>query len=64
MLLGARDLAKGEAAAAELKKEGIDARPVKLDVDNAADHAAVAKLIEKEFGSARYSDQQCGHHAG
>lgn len=51
ILLGARDLAKGEAAAAELKKEGIDARAVKLDVVDAADHEAVAKLIEKEFGA-------------
>lgn len=50
VLLGARDLAKSEAAAAELKKEVIDARAMKLDVSNAADYAAVAKLIEKEFG--------------
>ena len=32
VLVGARDLKKGEAAAAELKKEGIDARALKLDV--------------------------------
>src|SRR5438128_2275984 len=51
VLLGARDLAKGEAAAAALKKEGIDARAVKLDVVDAADHTAVAKLIEREFGA-------------
>jgi NAD(P)-dependent dehydrogenase (short-subunit alcohol dehydrogenase family) len=51
VLLGARDLAKGEAAAAQLKKEGIDARAVKLDVLDTTDHAAVAKLIEKEFGA-------------
>ena len=50
VLLGARDLEKGEAAAAELKKEGIDARAVKLDVVNAADVKAVAAKIEKEFG--------------
>lgn len=50
VLVGARDLAKGEAAVASLKKDGIDARAVKLDVDNPADYAAVAKLIEKEFG--------------
>ena len=50
VLVGARELAKSEAAASELKKEGIDARAVKLDVSNAADYAAVAKLIEKEFG--------------
>src|SRR3984957_16637432 len=50
VLVGARDLAKGEAAVAELKKEGVDARAVKLDVDNSSDYAAVAKLIEKDFG--------------
>jgi NAD(P)-dependent dehydrogenase (short-subunit alcohol dehydrogenase family) len=50
VLVGARDLAKGEAAVAELKKDGVDARAVKLDVDNPSDYAAVAKLIEKDFG--------------
>lgn len=50
VLLGARDLAKGEAAAAALKKDGIDARAVKLDVEKPADYAAVVKLIEKDFG--------------
>jgi NAD(P)-dependent dehydrogenase (short-subunit alcohol dehydrogenase family) len=50
VLVGARELAKGEAAVAELKKDGVDARAVKLDVLDRADYAAVAKLIEKEFG--------------
>jgi NAD(P)-dependent dehydrogenase (short-subunit alcohol dehydrogenase family) len=50
VILGARDLAKGEAAAAALKKEGIDARAVKLDVVNPADVKAVADKIEKDFG--------------
>src|SRR6202453_3313098 len=50
VLLGARDLAKGEAAVAELKKDGVDARAVKLDVDNSADYTAIAKLIEKDYG--------------
>src|SRR5271168_690424 len=50
VLVGARDLAKGEAAVAELKKDGVDARAVKLDVDNSADYAAIAKLIEKDYG--------------
>ena len=50
VILGARDLAKGEAAAAELKKEGIDATAVKFDVVNAADVQAAADKIEKEFG--------------
>jgi NAD(P)-dependent dehydrogenase (short-subunit alcohol dehydrogenase family) len=50
VLVGARDLAKGEAAVAELKKDGVDARAVKLDVDNSADYEAVNKLIEKDYG--------------
>jgi len=50
VLLGARELAKGEAAAASLKKDGIDARAVKLDVAAPADYIAAAKLIEKDFG--------------
>jgi NAD(P)-dependent dehydrogenase (short-subunit alcohol dehydrogenase family) len=50
VLIGVRDVAKGEAAVAELKKDGVEARAVKLDVDNAADYAAVAKLIEKDYG--------------
>jgi NAD(P)-dependent dehydrogenase (short-subunit alcohol dehydrogenase family) len=50
VLIGARDDAKGEAAAAKLKSEGIDARAIKLDVANPADVKAAAKKIEKEFG--------------
>src|SRR3981081_2274964 len=50
VLVGARDQAKGEAAVAEWKKDGVDARAVKLDVDNSSDYAAVAKLIEKDYG--------------
>jgi NAD(P)-dependent dehydrogenase (short-subunit alcohol dehydrogenase family) len=50
VLLAARDLAKGEAAAAPLKDEGLDVRAVKLDVDNRSDHAEIAELIDKEFG--------------
>jgi NAD(P)-dependent dehydrogenase (short-subunit alcohol dehydrogenase family) len=50
VILGARDLAKGEAAAAQLKKEGIDASAVKFDVVDAADIKAAAEKIEKEYG--------------
>ncbi len=50
VLVGARDLARGEAAVAELKKDGVDARAVKLDVDNPSDYEAVKKLIEKDYG--------------
>jgi NAD(P)-dependent dehydrogenase (short-subunit alcohol dehydrogenase family) len=50
VLLGARDIGRGDAAAEPLKAEGLDVRPVKIDVDDREDHAAIAALIEKEFG--------------
>ena len=50
VLMGARDLAKGERAAGELRGHGIDARAVRLDVTNEADRNAAAKVIDEEFG--------------
>jgi NAD(P)-dependent dehydrogenase (short-subunit alcohol dehydrogenase family) len=50
VLLGARDAAKGEAAAKILKAEGLAVRAVKIDVDDPADYAAIAALIEKDYG--------------
>lgn len=50
VLVAARDLAKSESTAATLKKEGIDARALKLDVNDPADYTAAAKSIEKDFG--------------
>jgi NAD(P)-dependent dehydrogenase (short-subunit alcohol dehydrogenase family) len=50
ILLGARDLARGEEAAAALRGSGIEVRAVKLDVDSEADRQAVAQLIEKDYG--------------
>lgn len=47
VLLGARDKAKGEAAA---KKIGSNAKSIVLDVTNPAHHKAVRERIEKEFG--------------
>jgi NAD(P)-dependent dehydrogenase (short-subunit alcohol dehydrogenase family) len=50
ILVGARDLAKAEEAAEVLRGIGVDAQAVKLDVLNRADYAAVAKMIEKQYG--------------
>src|ERR1700722_19455174 len=50
VLVGARDLTKGEEAAEVLRGIGVDARAIKLDVVNEADRAAAAKFIEQEFG--------------
>jgi NAD(P)-dependent dehydrogenase (short-subunit alcohol dehydrogenase family) len=50
VLLGSRDAGRGEAAVKKLQDGGLDVRAVKIDVDERADHAAVAAMIEKEFG--------------
>jgi NAD(P)-dependent dehydrogenase (short-subunit alcohol dehydrogenase family) len=50
ILVGARDLARGEAAAEVLRGIGVDARAIKLDVVNAADRTSAAKFIEQQFG--------------
>ena len=51
ILLGARDAARGEAAAAKLRAEGSDVRPVIADLDRASETAtALAGQIQKEFG--------------
>jgi NAD(P)-dependent dehydrogenase (short-subunit alcohol dehydrogenase family) len=47
VVLGSRDLARGEAAA---RTVGKDARAVQLDVTNDASIAAAAEHIRKEFG--------------
>ena len=50
VIVAARDPKKGEAAAEALRKEGIDAQALKLDVTNRKDHEAAAKFLEEKFG--------------
>jgi len=50
VLLGARDAAKGEAAAAALQSEGIDAHAWTLDVDSPGDISEVADRLAAEYG--------------
>jgi NAD(P)-dependent dehydrogenase (short-subunit alcohol dehydrogenase family) len=51
VLLGSRDKAKGEAAAAALRKEGIaNVESVQFDVANYEDHKRIAKLLKDRFG--------------
>jgi NAD(P)-dependent dehydrogenase (short-subunit alcohol dehydrogenase family) len=50
VLIGARDADKGAAAAEELREQGIDARPVALDVTDAATIERARELIAAEFG--------------
>jgi NAD(P)-dependent dehydrogenase (short-subunit alcohol dehydrogenase family) len=50
VLLGSRDAAKGEQAAAKLLLEGVDAQPLKLDVTDSGDRDRARNGIEKQFG--------------
>lgn len=50
VVIGSRDLARGESAVEELQKDGIQARAVKLDVTDKDDIAALPDFLEREFG--------------
>lgn len=50
VILAARDRDRGEAAAAQLKEEGISAESVVLDVNNDATIAAAVTAVEKAHG--------------
>jgi NAD(P)-dependent dehydrogenase (short-subunit alcohol dehydrogenase family) len=50
VVLGARDEAKGAAAAAALCKEGLDAHAVKLDVTRSEDVAMLPGYFREKFG--------------
>lgn len=50
VLLGARDPQKGEAAAAKLRNEGLNAQFLRLDVTRKEDHKAAAAYIDGKFG--------------
>ena len=50
MILGARDRAKGYEAAAELRRAGLDAQSLAIDVLDAASIEAVAEAVRTEHG--------------
>lgn len=50
VLLGARDAEKGQAAAEQLRSDGLDVIAVKLDVNSQEEIEAIARLIDEEFG--------------
>lgn len=50
VVLGARDTQRGEAAAAQLRGQGLDAHFLKLDVTHPADHRSAAAFLEQQFG--------------
>ena len=50
VLVGARDEAKGKEAAEELRKEGLEARALVIDVNDSASIRKAAAQVEKVFG--------------
>jgi NAD(P)-dependent dehydrogenase (short-subunit alcohol dehydrogenase family) len=52
VVLASRDLAKREAAAAELAAEGLDVRAYELDVTDPASARDMTERLEREFGGA------------
>jgi NAD(P)-dependent dehydrogenase (short-subunit alcohol dehydrogenase family) len=50
VLVGARDEERGARAAAALRREGIDARFIALDVTDAASVAEAPRTIERDLG--------------
>lgn len=50
VFIGARDEGRGRAAAEKLRAEGLDARPLRIDVTNDASVTAAAAEVEKAAG--------------
>jgi NAD(P)-dependent dehydrogenase (short-subunit alcohol dehydrogenase family) len=50
VVLAARNAQKGEAAAAKLRGEGLDAQFLKLDVTKKEDYPAAVAFLEQKFG--------------
>jgi len=50
VVIGARDIAKGQTAANTLQAEGLDAHAVKIDVTSAEDIAALPAFFATKFG--------------
>jgi len=50
VLIGARDLAKGEEAAETLRNEGVDAVAIQLDVSDTASINAVITALSQDYG--------------
>jgi NAD(P)-dependent dehydrogenase (short-subunit alcohol dehydrogenase family) len=50
VIIGSRDLAKGEAAVANLKAKGLAAAAIKFEITNEADHENVKRHLESTYG--------------
>jgi len=50
VVIGSRDAAKGEQAAAALRAAGVDAQSLKFDVTDPADHTAAFDFFQSRYG--------------
>lgn len=50
VLIGARDLKKGEGAAKQLRDEDFEAHPIQIDVDDTESIGKAAAQVEREYG--------------
>jgi NAD(P)-dependent dehydrogenase (short-subunit alcohol dehydrogenase family) len=50
VLIGARDAARGEAAAAKLRKGNLDVRPLEIDVSKTGSIEKAAAQVKRDFG--------------
>lgn len=51
VILGARDIAKGQEAADKLKQQGLDVYPLTLDINNAGSIQGAVDAIKEKFGT-------------
>ena len=50
VLLGSRDLSRGEAAPATLRAEGLDVKGIRLDMDHPITFGPLRDMIARDFG--------------
>ena len=50
VLLGSRDLSRGEAAAATLRAEGLDVKTVRLDMEDPGTFGPLCDMVARDFG--------------
>ena len=72
VVIGSRDVAKGEEAVKKLRAAGVDAEVLEFDVTQPASHQAAYDYFNSRYGTAGHSGEQCrnrgrdvsGHGAG